>query len=202
MWLARGMKQKGFAPIIILLTVLVLFGIVGGMVYFKGKTNQLKSTEPQISPAPSTSQTKQISNWKTFQGQSFSFQYPDSWKFDPPTSTDHQLITTRHTNKTAGGDYTPGMGWLYFELTTDSPENIINRAAGVDKKEQTVINGYPATRLTGYEGVAGSVYFVKIIIPNGKKTFIMNLSTQDVDLEKPLTAELDQILSTFRFSVN
>ena len=68
------MKQKGFAPIIILLTLLIVCGAIGGFIYLENKSKQSpvgssrptsSPTQPQVSVVPITSQRDQTANWKT-----------------------------------------------------------------------------------------------------------------------------------------
>lgn len=80
------MRQKGFAPIIILL-VLVILGVVGYFAYSKGyiNINPSKSTptvNPQLdltsSPTPDPT-----ANWKTYTDSDniFSIKYPSDWYY-------------------------------------------------------------------------------------------------------------------------
>jgi len=193
------------------IVLISVFGLVltTGLVFAGIQINKKQTSQIAIQPTPAlaplttlTSQPEtnrssdETANWKAFQGQSFSFKYPDSWKLEP---SNNYLTTSRPTTKKAGGDYTPGSGWIFFEPSKDSPQKVIDSITGVDKKEQVVINGYSVTKLTGYTGVAGSVYFVTAVFDNNGEAFTISLSTQDTDLEKSLTIEFDQILSTFRF---
>lgn len=86
-------SQKGFAPIIILLTLVIIGGAIGGVVYFGNKARQptltlpkptssqqgnfLPTNQPQVSVAPAD----QTVNWKTYVQNTYhiSFSYPSSW---------------------------------------------------------------------------------------------------------------------------
>ena len=75
------MKQKGFAPIIII----VLVAIVASGVYFLGTKNILKLPTsfslPTISPSP-TPTPDPTANWKTYTyyAYGYSVKYPSDWK--------------------------------------------------------------------------------------------------------------------------
>lgn len=149
------------------------------------------------------------SNWKTFQNSHFTyltFKYPSDWKLETvtfPATTAIKAITLtteRETDKKASGDYTPGMGWINITVTDDEVDKVIRKTSGVTKSETSKIDNYPVTKLTGRSGVAGTVYFVRVITRVNDKTFLFDLSTQDNDLEVPLTKEFDQILSTVKFT--
>ena len=85
--------EKGFAPIIILLAVLVLSGIAGGMVYFSNKTNQPTSVNPQPTssqqenlfptnqPQISVAPVDETANWKIYSDSTygFEFKYPSNF---------------------------------------------------------------------------------------------------------------------------
>jgi hypothetical protein len=193
----------------VLFSVLGLF-LAGGVALAAIQISKKQTSQIAIRPTPTLTLVPIVSptalpeanppsdetaKWETFRGQSFSFRYPGSWKLDQSNTS---LTTSRPTSKKAGGDYTPGMGWISFVSSNNSLQEVIDSLVGVDKKEEVIVNGYPVTKLTGHTGVAGSVYFVKAVFNNNGKAFTIDLSTQDTDLEKPLTIEFDQILSTFK----
>ncbi len=90
-------KQKGFAPIIILVGILVIVAVAGGAYYF----SKSQSVKPETTSSPNpalTSQTPQPSavsqtipspttlssnldtaSWKTYSYKNISFQYPNDW---------------------------------------------------------------------------------------------------------------------------
>ena len=76
-----SMKQKGFAPIIII----VLVAIVASGVYFLGTKNILKLPTsfslPTISPSP-TPTPDPTANWKTYTNYEYGYsvKYPSDWK--------------------------------------------------------------------------------------------------------------------------
>lgn len=81
------MKQKGFAPLIIL----ILIGTVGVAAYF-GYKNNIKKTSPESTPGcrvncptPFTPKTGSIPGWSLYEGPDgkFSFEYPKTWYYVP-----------------------------------------------------------------------------------------------------------------------
>lgn len=190
-------RQKGIAPILIVIIISVAVG--GYLIYSNYSNNRTKTTtvpQQSIQPSPSADET---TNWKTYTNKYLTFEYPASWNLDSTGDTSVSLSTTRSTTDKAGGDYTPGMGWLNFYISNDPVQKVIDSTSGVEKTDQGNINGAPYTRLIGHSGVGGSVYFVNIIMNSEGRTYVVNLSTQDANLEELLTLELDQILSTFKF---
>lgn len=78
--------QKGFAPLIIILGILVILGIAGGAFYLGRSTISNPSPTPAVSsqtPPASTPQSSltpdETANWKTFEGKS-SYYLDDSNK--------------------------------------------------------------------------------------------------------------------------
>ena len=86
------MKQKGLAPILLLIGILVLVGVAGGA-YFLGMS---RDSSPVAQPVPQTVQNitptpepvevaieepEEISNWKTYANKElgFSINYPNTW---------------------------------------------------------------------------------------------------------------------------
>jgi hypothetical protein len=69
------MKQKGFAPVLIILTLAIL-GVAGFLI--------LKSVSNTKVTSPSPTPISTFSNWKTFKNDSlgFSFKYPADWLSD------------------------------------------------------------------------------------------------------------------------
>ncbi|MBI3443561.1 hypothetical protein HY008_02735 [Candidatus Woesebacteria bacterium] len=80
-------RQKGFAPVIILLAVLVIAGL-GGAYYFATHVNKSTQPQPTIQPSPTLASKADVNrepsgsgetvNWKTYTDSNlnYSFQYP------------------------------------------------------------------------------------------------------------------------------
>ncbi len=88
-------KQKGFAPILVLVGILVIAMVAGGAYYYAsnklvyfGKSQVIK---PQVqnqvisqTPHPVSSVqpaliSDEITNWKTYTGKNYTFKYPETW---------------------------------------------------------------------------------------------------------------------------
>ena len=84
-------KQKGQTGILIVVGILVLVGVAGGA-YYLGMSNKV---EPVPQPVPRTVQSvtptpesvevaveeiEEISNWKTYNTDKYSFKYPGDWE--------------------------------------------------------------------------------------------------------------------------
>lgn len=86
------MREKGFAPIILLVGVLVVGVLVGGVYYWqKSQVLQLEPTTPPIlTPTKqpvNLPQVDETANWKTFTdvGLNISFKYPPNWELKKET---------------------------------------------------------------------------------------------------------------------
>lgn len=210
------MSSKGVANILIILSVLLVAGLLmGGFYIIKLRnTSQLQplpvvSKNPVVTsqtpqPIPSSTPDETI-EWKTYTDKSFTFKYPPSWNLDSIKDTVISLSTDRPTNKKATGDYTPGKGWLFIDITSTDPQEIIDRTSQsvqLDTNRQIIISGISATQLIGHRGVGGSIYFMDTILSQNGQTYVIKLETQDSDLENSLVLEFNQILSTFKLLNN
>lgn len=75
--------QKGSMLIIVLLAGIII--LAGGVYYFGKSSSNPQSTTTASTPSPISSASAQPSqdvaaNWKTYQGTTFSLQYPPEWK--------------------------------------------------------------------------------------------------------------------------
>jgi hypothetical protein len=115
--------KKGFAPIIIVLALLVLGGLVGGVLYLGRLANQrppqqqstsFPTSQLQVSPAP-TSPQDTTANWKTYEDTDhhFKFQYPNTYSsVGRPTSYSSQDLEAIISFRDSGRDAKIG---LYFD---------------------------------------------------------------------------------------
>ncbi len=83
--------QKGFAPIFILVGILVLTVVAGGAYYF-GKSQAPKSQNPLpivTSIASPSATPDETANWKTYTSEdtTFSFKYPSDWIYETKKTT-------------------------------------------------------------------------------------------------------------------
>lgn len=82
------MKQTGFAPILILVGIVIITTVAAGA-YFFGKTSvKVPASKPQVTASPTPQQTNlpfpvsnETAGWKTYQGET-SYTYDGSTKFE------------------------------------------------------------------------------------------------------------------------
>ena len=162
------MKQKGLAPILIVLLIAV--GIGGYLLYQK----QLKPVSvPQPSPSPVVSPESSNSaqttnpdligaNWKTYTNTKYSFtvNYPSDWKIDEltmPINLNKSGDSASVVNFNAPGFPTPGVGLDggigFFVHMTDGNVKVMdwvknNGYKSLDSSYQTVnIGGFDAIKI-------------------------------------------------------
>jgi hypothetical protein len=182
------------------LIVISIFVLVGAGVLL-AQRNQSQITLPDTSsnsePSAVDAKNDRLEKpfaFKTYQGESFSFQYPETWSLK-----DGELITSRATEKVATGDVTPGWAYITIVLSGSSSEELIQQTPGIEGKQQVTAGGKKAVKLNGHSGIAGSVYFEKVIIEKGNQRLILTLVTQDEDLRPTFSSEFNQMLSTVQF---
>ncbi len=182
------MKNRGFAPIILLFIILL---VAGGI--WLGISKVKQSQDSVYSPSPTVDTT----NWNLYINKEFTFKYPSDWRVDPINPK--LLIASKPTKQTAGGDYNPGHASIGIGATMISLEKEAE-FIGASKSERMSLDGVNALRLTGTTGVAGSVNYVSIVFSKNGMSYVLSLSTQDYQLLPEFTKEFDQILSTFKFN--
>lgn len=81
-------KQKGVAPILIVLLIAVL-GIGGYFVYQNYSTKTTPTPTPYSTPQPSSSSTDETANWKTYENSKygFSIKYPPELTYEEKRNT-------------------------------------------------------------------------------------------------------------------
>ncbi len=77
------MNQGGFAPILLLIGILIIVLVGGGIYYYQAQIYRSATPTSQVSktPRPST-QTDETANWKTYINPviKYTFEYPPDWK--------------------------------------------------------------------------------------------------------------------------
>jgi len=156
-------------------------------------------SQPTPKPTPSVDPQEEL-----YSGNYFSLTLPEEWEKDPnppqspTTSEDVRFTTSRPTDRTAGGDFTPGWASLSVYITVETVDEVLSSYVG-QTTEKTTLGGQEAAKVSGYTGVAGSVYFVTVVSNYKGRTYVTTLSTQDEDLKPIFESEFNQILSTFKF---
>lgn len=204
-------KQKGFAPILVVLIIAAL--AFGGFYYFG---TQRPKTSPQIVKSTqviSTPATDETANWKTYTSteSKYTFKYPQDWNF--PSGISHGC------GSTISSPSSEKMSLTICELG----DNTINSEADFLKKEQSVNLGTYAlvsqmqikvNNYTGIEtesqgptgkyaapGVLNDQIDVTIYRPGFTfNTLSISFSMEDQSQFDQGKEIFDKILSTFKFT--
>lgn len=186
--------QKGFSHIYLIVGVVAIILAGYGLLSLNNKTStQLSISQTTITTSPSPKD--QVTTLKTFKNESIGieFQYPSTWK--EVNKNPFKITTTRESLGFGTGDIEV--------LTTNNSEKYelnINRGGKEDSREEITLDGKKATKLVVHVPETLALYNVSVVTTHNGKTYIISLSTQDKTLEKTLTQEFDQILSTFKFT--
>ncbi len=220
--------QRGFAPIIILVGILVIIVIAGGAYYF-GKSQAVKpeatSSSPnpvatsqppqptavfQTTPVPSPSSTVDTSNWKTIQYEThIYFKYPQNWV----EGLGHETCGITLSSKEQ--DVSLIICSTYNDSNdpkNDTPEHLAsvdqNQTLQYDKSSKVI--SISKINIDGHQGVkqetktsSGSyidVYFAHISDAGPPPGDIAITFFSKKDYNQETRSLIDQILSTFKFT--
>jgi hypothetical protein len=189
-------KQKGFAPIFILLIV-VIIGAAGYFAYSKGyisinlpKPSGVSITTPTTSPTPDPT-----ANWITYSNNTyhFSFRYPNTW-FSTDCNNNNLLLL--------GSEAVPSCisigGTVAFEINDKNSES---------KLGGDLINYELVKQSSDLDNNISKYYLRRV--DSGKYDESRTLYTISLDSTYELDAEIfnrtnetvtEQILSTFKFT--
>lgn len=198
-----AMKQKGFAPIIII--VLITLGIAG---YFGYRQFKLITGDFADSPSSTPLSTPDTTiNWKTYTNTKYSYQlrYPSTWKVQSMNSGE-KLVETSAVNFRMVADKTPGESGfsLYITANPDSllltdwvTQNPDNGALLLDVSKKinnsvVFINGLEWEKIDNNSIGFVPTGDVKYGLTHGGNLYFVVFYSADPDT-------LDQIISTFKF---
>lgn len=211
-------RQKGFAPIILLIGVLVITLAAGGAYYYYQSKQKLSTYSPptptnntvQTTPSPTPNPT---ANWETYENAYYSFKYPDDWDLEIDSKKDsNEIIPSVYIHYHYTDDPSKGRYNFYFgdsirfsiikavsnsNLDIYIQEIINNQGNIVSKIKDVVIDGIKGRRFTfGGQFSADTIYAKR-------DDLIFNISHNEV-VDKSHINSIDettynQILSTFRF---
>ena len=191
------MKQKGFAPIIII--VLITLGIAG---YFGYK--QFKPTVDNLigSSFPTPDPTV---NWKTYTNNKarYEIKYPASWFITNNTISNVQSPLPEKGTVVinlypADGSIT-NLDTLLDSILKDFKSMEGDPAfTSYESKTSTTVAEYPALKVSG-KGYGGNYLSYLIVDSNTKTGAHISIAFQEGDLEN-FQSTIDQILSTFKFT--
>ena len=206
------LMQKGFSVILVLISVLVLVGIVGGAYFLLPKT-QTKTTQqivPPITPQP-TPTPNQTANWKTYTNTKYgySIKYPNTWYVIFPGNDGAESINLKSFQESAisqqeqhslslGKDKIMITLGFYGQINNSQPllewlksnGKYVSNMTGVPQSvENSIIANKPVLKMN-YQ--TGPFY----VFSNGKNVFYVYFTPENSNL----TSIFDQILSTFKFN--
>lgn len=214
--------QKGFAPILIILGIVLLLGVAGGAYYF-GQVSVKVPTSPSQTPVP-TSQTSisptqpvvkttvsptptvvdETANWKTYTGNKYSFKYPaNDWKINQSTASlvnDVSVYCINNCSTYSVGRFSVG------PVVSKSVDEYINSITSTVTDSfgfiKFTLNGDNAVK-EGFGGSSQSPAFINVIIIHNSQGYL--IQTDYVGLLN--LNNLDQFpvpnpdfLSTFKFT--
>lgn len=208
--------QKGFAPLILLVGILVIIGVAGGAYYF-GKFQALKSQLPNsvvtsqtpkpttsaISPTPTgtdetTNPDSTGANWKEYRTTYYVLNYPSNWNTGIP-DMDASEQNLDHTYFGNSSDlYILGIS-VYGQQSWERMKNLLGLTISSKEGTQEIdFKGIKGFKRQGYFGENGNDYgFIILINSNGKVYQIAALQRTN---KGDYTKYIDQILSTFKFT--
>ena len=200
--------QKGFAPIFILVGILVIGGIAGGAYYF-GKTQTPKPQVPQITSVPSSApdtspvpngtgenvnaDASRSANWKIYTGSKFLIQYPSNLVITPSGlieviesvqfgEKDKEETNYIRVSASSGGETT-------FK---NRKETYLTYGIYNPKQEELFVGGLNAWRYSGTDA-DGSNFRQHVLFYKDDLGFEID----NFGINKNI---FDQILSTFKFT--
>jgi len=150
--------------------------------------NQILSTFKFNDP-----QTPNTSDWLTYTDPEFTLKYPPTWELEGKN-----LITIRETTKKASGDFTPGNARIQFGAPLGSIEEAIQSTPGKESELPTTLDGVKGIQISGYEGIAGTVFYSTVYLETKLGAFFISFTTQDPDAIP--VEEFNQILSTLKYT--
>lgn len=201
-------KEKGFAPLSIILGILVILVIAGGAYYF--------GTKPAHSPASSPPSTNVVSDWQTYTNlkYKFSIQYPADWVLVPFASEDiipglkpkndenykdpyHPAFSIRE------GCYDPEVKKLDFKqwIASSAAGEVQGYTKAKSIEEIIATSGVKGFKVTWGTFIPGGgsgtsqVAYIKLPSPVGNYN-CLEFESGGADY----SAVKDQILSTFKFT--
>ncbi|MDO8577043.1 MAG: hypothetical protein Q7R82_01740 [Candidatus Daviesbacteria bacterium] len=217
--------ERGFAPLILLVGMLVIIGVAGGA-YFFGKSQVAKSQPsnpviasqtPQITPTPAST-PDETANWKTYSNNAngYSLRYPGDLLIETDkacnrlSGTDDNIMLF----KNHGGQYQCSGGYepLYFYVsTTTAYQDQVskNNPCVTVTREPVIVGGLSASRITlistntkteecgvNVKANEGFVKSVHTIVKTDKITFDFGYTVVVGGIPEDT---LNKILSTFKF---
>lgn len=217
--------QKGFAPIVVILGILLISsGIIGGAYYFKTQTQkpidkQTNLPQPALMPSPQADQTQVDetenpdstgANWKTYTNTKYNYaiQYPNDWIIEETDLPKDRPTIKNVVNMGKGSShgYTWG-GWTISIIVTPIPEadegTITDSVYITDDASRFLgrvyINGAFGEQWSygdpEFGGFDGRGAHAIFFIRNGMRYILVRYNGGDKDYQR----QVEQVLPTFKF---
>jgi len=208
----KTVSQRGFAPLVILLVVLII-AVIGVGTYYSNKSNIPQESNSVIVPSLSP---KLEYDWNTYTniGTGYSIDYPKNWVENawpqvaievPINSQSVNFGKYKLPNSFTGEIELKKLGYL-IEVWVDTDGNLEQIVAGNDeykerpgyKKEKTIFNGLEAYKI---QNTGGDFPRDRIVFQKGNQVYSISLNYLLLDeTQKPEAQKIyQQILSTFKF---
>ncbi len=177
------MKQRGLAPILI---ILLIAAAIGGYLVYSGKINTSKK---QVVQTPKVDDT---ANWKTYTNNIYGYtlKYPSEWEYKFGKGNKAQII----------------FGSSPVELRTDVPGFLISVSETIEQPlikedgrnrvtetKQITIGGQSGEQAMINDAGSGEVSYIQSAVAYNGKTYYFNIHDFN---KKPV---YDQMISTFKF---
>ncbi len=213
------LSQKGFSPLLIVLSIALVVGVVGGGIYYQNLSKPVEiipvpSTLPLPSAeSPSLPPDSETTNWKTYEGNGMSFQYPgngaigDTGNVYPVYITSNANTDPRFIFSVAFQDNPNHLtAKQVVEKSTDELRKNTNAPwfkGQADKTIQTM-KDYKNGLIQGvmlqsfFEGEASG--FGNVIYATNDKIFFFNIHNGDGYVTASEEKIFEKILSTIKFN--
>ncbi len=221
------MKQTGFAPILILVGILVITLVGGGAYYFGSQKPPVQPQNPIVisSPTPTTSPTDasgvpngtaETANWKTYTNNKyqFSFKYPPVWTYADSSNLGlgeasearkggyRILLGDPARTVSAGNGKTIIMGSIDLKIHNKENDafyydNLSDYYKNPTSTKNTVINGLSISEIH-HTACSTNNDCISVLFKKGGNIFIFDTWVWTERLKDLDT--IYQILSTFKFT--
>ncbi len=203
------MSQKGFAPIVFILGILLVSaGIIGGAYYYKTTTEKSKISEQKnitSKTTPISTPTDESANWKIYTNSDWqiSFNYPSGWEIgsNGPTSIELNVNSAPYVNFS----YIENSKNLTLQqIDRENTKKDKERGMGVNSPAVAPSNYTIITTKNDYNTYYEKEYFCEPSVCERYTIVVSNKIIQIVIFPrmkelKDYSKIIDQILSTFKF---
>jgi len=192
------MKNKGFAPLVILLVLLI--AALMGIAYLVGSKGILSNKIPLVSYSspPPSSTSDPTANWKTYTNTTFGFQlkYPDNWFSENCGPGEALLLRPKVKPVCEGEPYEPIQFFSSEEIKSEDEfiKSWLPQFKSTPQQATVTTVKYTKYLVEKVEPAPGPEKLILIRVPLTKGTFKIYVN----DLQYETVA--DQIISTFKFT--